>query len=501
MGKFVNRLEVKIMFNKLISLIKNKKKLLSFLTILGTIALVGYGATIAFFQDTETSKDNILQAGKIDLLIDNTSYYNGEPSPDNTWTLDNLTDQLFFNFEDLKPGDWGEDTISLHVDNNDAWACMNISLTSDDDIDCTEPELEDDLTCDDPDEPVDAQDGELAENLQFVFWADDGDNVLEDNENTGEGIFKEGLADEVLDGQPVALADSLGGVLGIGGPMDPEATYYIGKAWCFGEMTLAPVAPGENSPTDNPGILCNGEPVNNASQTDKAMMDFSFYAVQHRNNETFVCSGERPSVTPGPSTTITLTPTPPLACTNADVMLVLDRSGSIDSPELTTLKTAAKDFVDSLALATAGNHAGKSSFATTGNLNHQLTDDPVSLKAAIDAMSSGGFTNLKEGIDLANGELASVRDRNDATSPDKMVIITDGNPNRPLPSSTADDVALASATAAKGAGVEIFVVGIGSDVNQSYLESVASGADHYYEASDYSGLQTVLDGLDICNSD
>src|SRR3989344_7240588 len=220
MGKFVNRLEVKIMFNKLISLIKNKKKLLSFLTILGTIALVGYGAKIAFFQDTEASKDNILQAGKIDLLIDNTSYYNGEPSPDNTWTLDNLTDQLFFNFEDLKPGDWVEDTISLHVDNNDAWACMNISLTSDDDIDCTEPELEDDPTCAEPDADIDAQDGELAENLQFVFWADDGDNVLEDNENTGEGIFKEGLADEVLDGQPVGLADSLGGVLGIGGPMD-----------------------------------------------------------------------------------------------------------------------------------------------------------------------------------------------------------------------------------------------------------------------------------------
>src|SRR5689334_2918625 len=147
-----------------------KKKIISFLTILAVVGLIGAGVTRALFSDTETSKDNILQAGKLDLKIDNESFYNGKPSPSTSWELNDLTDQLFFNFDDLKPGDTGEDTISLHVDNNDAWACMNIAITQDDDVDCTEPELADDPTCSEPNQDI--QDGDLAKELNFVFWAD-----------------------------------------------------------------------------------------------------------------------------------------------------------------------------------------------------------------------------------------------------------------------------------------------------------------------------------------
>src|SRR5512139_2529 len=123
------------------------RKILISIFSLGLLAVTVLGVTTAFFSDTETSNDNLLQAGKLDLKIDNESYYNGKPSPETSWKLDDLKDQLFFNFEDLKPGDTGEDTISLHVDDNDAWACMDISMTADDDVDCTEPELKDDPTC------------------------------------------------------------------------------------------------------------------------------------------------------------------------------------------------------------------------------------------------------------------------------------------------------------------------------------------------------------------
>lgn len=121
---------------------------------------------------------------------------------------------------------------------------------------------------------------------------------------------------------------------------------------------------------------------------------------------------------------------------------------------------------------------------------------------AIAALSSGGFTNLKSGIDLATGELTGGNDRPDGTSPDKMIIITDGHPNRPLPSGTADDVAKASADAARAAGIEVFVVGVGSDVNTSYLQNEIADDDvlpgHYFSVSGYSGLQTVLENLDLC---
>lgn len=469
----------------------NTRILLSAAAILASAALI-VGAAFAFFSDTETSQNNSLVAGALDLKIDNTSYYNHATSSATTWDLKDLTsDDLFFDFTDIKPGDEGEDTISIHVDTNDSWGCMEMTLTKDDDVDCTEPEQLDDPTCNDPDSDLD--DGELGGLLHFVFWTDDGDNVLE----TDESVIASGSANNVLNSS-IVLADSIENNVGgqVGEPLDGGTTYFIGKAWCFGTLTQNPVADGAGvSPIVNSGVLCDGSSINNASQTDSVMADLSFSAVQHRNNPNFTCG----------DTEVTPTPTPtPLACGQADVMLVLDRSGSISPTELGQLKTAAKDFIDSLGLSLTGIHAGKSSFATTGNLNHHLSDDPTSVKAAIDAVVAGGFTNLKEGIDLAKTEMdnpGDLHDRPDVTSPDKMIIITDGHPNRPLPASTADDVAKASADAARAAGVEIFVVGVGSDVNTAYLQDDIANdpPGHYFSVSDYSGLQTALEQLDLCD--
>jgi predicted ribosomally synthesized peptide with SipW-like signal peptide len=113
--------------------------------VIGVVAAFAVGVSSAFFCDAETSRDNTFQAGELDLKIDNTSYYNGVLWPDTTWSFDEDM-KLFFNFLDLKPGDYGEDTISLHVQ-NDACVCMSITKTADDDVTCTEPELLDDPDC------------------------------------------------------------------------------------------------------------------------------------------------------------------------------------------------------------------------------------------------------------------------------------------------------------------------------------------------------------------
>src|SRR3990172_4049269 len=156
------------------------KRILISLAVITTTFSLAFGLSKSFFSDTETSTGNTFEAGAIDLKIDNTSYYNGQPSTLTTWTLDDLTNQLFFNFTDVKPGDWGEDTISLHVDTNDAWACMDMNLTSDDDNTCTESELSDGDTC--TEENGGVFDGELGSLINIIFWVDDGDNVLETDE-------------------------------------------------------------------------------------------------------------------------------------------------------------------------------------------------------------------------------------------------------------------------------------------------------------------------------
>lgn len=488
--------------------ITNSKLILSAITILAALTMI-LGATFAFFSDTETSQNNTLIAGSLDLKIDNESFYNGVLNLGTTWLTPKDLEQgdFFYNFTDVKPGDWGEDTISLHVKNNDSWVCTETTITADDDVSCSEPENSDDPTCSEPDS--EAFDGDLADELEIMWWADDGDNVLEE----GEDVIDIGAIGQGPQNVPVSrpIADSANNIFS-SNPNDPleggdeGPIHYIAKAWCFGNMTPAGLPQDDYTGPDDPandlldsegpatsedgGFTCDGTVVNgNAAITDKVMMDVSFSALQSRNNDDFVCSGE-------PSPSITPTPTP-LACQQADVMLVLDRSGSINSGELSDLKIAAKAFVDDLGLTPTGVHGGQSSFSSSATLDHILSSNSVTLEAAIDALASGGLTNLKSGIDTASAELTGINDRADGTSPDKMIIITDGHPNRPLPSSTADDVAAASATAFKAGGGEIFVVGVGSDVNTVYLQGVASPGN-YYSASDYSGLQTALQNIDLC---
>jgi hypothetical protein len=201
---------------------------------------------------------------------------------------------LFFNFRDLKPDDEGEDTISLHVNTNDAYACLDISLTSNDDISSMEPEL---LVPDTQEDVNNTWDGELAQNIQMFWWADDGDNVYEEGENSiSDGVRTlYNLATSTPFSAP--LADSVTNVWNPSapGPIPGNTTKYIAKAWCFGALTLNPVAAGQGvNPSVASGVTCNGAALNNLTQTDGATLDVAFRTVQARNNRDFVCDNNRP---------------------------------------------------------------------------------------------------------------------------------------------------------------------------------------------------------------
>ena len=190
-----------------------------------------------------------------------------------------------------------------------------------------------------------------------------------------------------------------------------------------------------------------------------------------------------------------------LSCNESpDVMLVLDRSGSIGS-DMPTLKNAAIAFVNALNPSTLGAHMGQSSFASAGSLNTHLTDATSTIIANINALASSGATDLEAGITLASAELGGGdgHDRNDATSPDYMVIITDGQPNVPNQAQGEAD-GLAAATSAKNAGTTIYVVGVGSQVNPAYLQQIASSPAHYFSAANFGDLQAILETLVTCNN-
>ncbi len=276
----------------------NKKILISLGVIVFASAVI-IGATGAFFSDTETSTGNTFTAGSIDLKVDDTQHYNGmicelngstadltdywwrhegnnapaawpvEYSACNgTWLLKDLvpTQDKFFNFTDVKPGDSGENTISLHVDNNAAYACADLSNIKNDDNTHLVPEtLAGDTT------PGPTGQGELGQGLDFLIWNDtNGNNVWDANEvgqNTTGGA--------PLTNQTYTLAD------GSGPAIPATGTSYLGLAWCAGTFT----AGGPGTPP-----VCDGSTMGNEAQTDSYAADIGIRVVQARNNSAFRCA-------------------------------------------------------------------------------------------------------------------------------------------------------------------------------------------------------------------
>lgn len=298
----------------MLALLTNVRVLFGAVIITGAAAIIASGATGAFFSDTETSTNNTFAAGALDLKIDNDSYYNGNRCinvgtsvPDWRWQgnalypipgtpcttsfpqVDLDAGYVFFDFDDIKPDDEGEDTISIHVQ-NDAWACMDLTLTSNDDTSTTEPESD----VDEDEDLNDAWDGELASVLEFFWWADDGDNVYEE----GEQALSNGVQ-SLLDLAPqndsfsVVLADAQNNAWGLpdGTPLPANETVYIAKAWCLGDLTLDPVlGNGGVNPSVDPGVNCNGTLLGNETQTDGVELTIAFRAEQARNNGAFLCN-------------------------------------------------------------------------------------------------------------------------------------------------------------------------------------------------------------------
>ncbi len=296
---------------------------------LGMVVFVGAlaaGATGAFFSDTETSTGNTFAAGSLDLRIDSVSHYNGmvctlvgqsyvwipeanvtlngdmQPvageamdtqgewdafnvanplqypeagvSCTGTWPLADIDENsvdigTFFDFDDIKPGDQGENTVSIHVDNNDAWMCVALNNVAG--ADPVETATEPEETAGDVTFGSTLADSELDENLFFFAWADDGDNVYEQ----GETNFGAPVSAASLVNQTWALADSTTG----NGPIQGDVTQYIGVYWCAGTIAVN----GNN-------LTCDGAAMGNAAQTDSWTADLQFYIEQSRNNADFRCN-------------------------------------------------------------------------------------------------------------------------------------------------------------------------------------------------------------------
>ncbi len=180
-----------------------------------------------------------------------------------------------------------------------------------------------------------------------------------------------------------------------------------------------------------------------------------------------------------------------------DVMLVLDRSGSMSGQKIADAKTAAKSFVDKLN--GTYDQAGLVSFSTTATLDQQLlimnSTNKTTLKGKIDSLSASGYTNIGDAISAATTELVSARSR--ASAAKIQVLLSDGEANRPYGNPAKDkEYAINKSKQACRNNTVIYAISLGGDADRELMQKIAnitSGEEYYAPSS--GQLQEIFDQI------
>jgi Mg-chelatase subunit ChlD len=172
-----------------------------------------------------------------------------------------------------------------------------------------------------------------------------------------------------------------------------------------------------------------------------------------------------------------------------DVVLAIDASTSMDEPtaagrtKLAAAIDAARIFLDQLRFE-RGDQAAIVAFNASATLLHPLTGDSAALEQALGAVQTAQQTCLVCAVDAGWAELGSARHAPDHAA--VLVLLTDGRSN-PRPASEA----IARAGAAKAAGLTVFTIGLGSDVEAGALAAMASRPEWYFPAPDGEALAEI----------
>ena len=255
------------------------RKILFSLMIIGITCAMLSAGTMSYFGVSEIRVGNSFTAGLIDLKIDcNKSTHMQQWPCGGTYNVeqpiifdekDLVQGDKIFNWNDIKPGDFGEATISAHVYSNKAWFWMRIANPYEGPGITSEPEPTPDY-------------GELAQNMKTRIWLDQGvhpgfgndpkqytgpsDGFESPTCNGGEGdnIWQQQYEPLIYptEGTEGTMSDLIynHNVLFCGIPIEACTVYYYGWAWWV--------------PND----------VGNVIQGDVLTFDIEFYAQQWRNN-------------------------------------------------------------------------------------------------------------------------------------------------------------------------------------------------------------------------
>ncbi|MCC7019844.1 MAG: VWA domain-containing protein [Ardenticatenales bacterium] len=189
----------------------------------------------------------------------------------------------------------------------------------------------------------------------------------------------------------------------------------------------------------------------------------------------------------GEEVTVTLSITG--SCTareiKSDVVLVIDRSRSmLSAGKFVAARAAAKNFIDRADANLI--QIGIVAFDDVAESVHFLSTDKAALKAAVDGISPDTGTNLVDGLDEGRKMLASAGRRADARP--VIIFLTDGRhsvgspPITDLPRVVAD---------VRAAGILVYTIGLGNDIDESNLRQMASDPTKYFRSPTAAELEAI----------
>lgn len=194
--------------------------------------------------------------------------------------------------------------------------------------------------------------------------------------------------------------------------------------------------------------------------------------------------------------TLSLTAAPDILTNPTDIVLILDRSGSMAGQALENMKKGAKKFVEIIEKASdgaqdgqigSGSHIGIVSFAGTATQDTPLITSAEQLNLLIDSLTAGGSTNHRDAFVKAKALFAPA-----SANAKVMVMFTDG-------ATTTGGDANEITDLAKSEGIDIYCIGLfaqGADLTPT-LEAWASSpaSDHVLIAPDEAKLEAVFADL------
>jgi Ca-activated chloride channel family protein len=167
----------------------------------------------------------------------------------------------------------------------------------------------------------------------------------------------------------------------------------------------------------------------------------------------------------------------------SDIALVIDTSSSMTGQKFNDARDAALTFVGLIDLEPGRGQVAVVRFDREAEVVRELTRSRTSIEAAIRDLHVRSGTHIDEGLRAALGELRSQRhiERNTQV----LVLLTDGV------QTGTPGADLRAAAEVRDAGVRVYAIGLGADVDEGALRSIAGTEERYYFAPDSSDLERI----------